>query len=446
MLLGAAPRATAQSDDETELLRQELRAALAVISRLEARVSALEAGEARGSPGDDLEAQLQGLIVPEPAPAPRTLFPSAGNPRIGVFMDTVAEAGNAQESLGQDGDRFSLREVEVDIRVAISPFADGVFITTFEDEGNGEYHTTVEEGYADVALGALLSVDTAAQLKIGRFRVPFGTNNKLHTHDLPQVDRPYAVSAQLGPEGLIGDGVEATLPLFHSENEQGLGRTTRAQFAVVNGQMFTGDESLLGEMAGGVGLGLESDAPVLVGRLSHFIELDELADLEFGASTLTDLGSNAVRTDVGSKIDPSVLGADVTLRLADDETRQGSWLFQAEAIRSQYDFGVSGTPGFPVGNDESTGYWFTAQRQTAPTVYVGLRVGQSDVLGTDGSDSLRDVSPYVTWYADEFFRLRLQGQHMWQDASGSDDQATRVFLQGTWNFGAHQPHPYWTNR
>lgn len=450
--LSLAPAATAQDGDpEVDDLTRRLEQALASIDALQRRVAALEAlrlSRAPGQPADDaLEAQLQALLVPEPSDGPRTVFPSAGNPRIGVFMDAVAEAGNAQEKLGE-GDRFSLRETEVDFRLPISPFAEGVLVTTFEDVGGGEFETHLEEGYADVALGALLDTETAAKVKVGRFRAPFGHDNRLHTHDLIQVDRPFALTQQLGGEGLIGDGVEVSLPLLHREDEEGRGSTTTATVALVNGEIFTGEESLLGELADGAGIGLDSDAPLVITRLSHFMELGELSDAEVGASWLAAPGSTAVQTDtaLAAKITPRVLGLDATLRTRDDESGAGSWLFQAEAIRSDYDFGASGVAGFPAGNDRSSGAWFTAQRQTGPSTYLGLRVGQTEVLGTDGADEILDLSPYVTWYADEFFRLRLQGQHLDLETAGGDDDVNRVFLQSTWNFGAHLPHPYWTNR
>jgi hypothetical protein len=433
-------------DRELDELRAELRAALATIATLEGRVSTLEGERTLRAAEDDLEAQLQALVMPEPAAPRRTVFPSAGNPRIGVFADAVGEFGNAEEKLGEDGDRFSLRETEVDLRLDISPFAEGVFITTFEDAGNGEFESHVEEGYATVAVGDMLDMDTTAQVKLGRFRVPFGTVNRTHTHDLPQVDRPYGFTQQLGEEGLIGDGVEATFPLYHGEGGDGLGSATTAQVALVNGEMLSGDEGLLGELADGAGLGLESDAPLVVARVSHFVELSALSDLELGASHLADVGSNSLRTDVGSKVYPSASGLDLTVRLRDDESGRGSWLFSAEAIRSDYDFAPSNAAGFPVGSDRSTGYWATVQRQLTANTYVGLRVGETDVFGTDGSDQILDVSPYVTWYADEFFRLRLQGQHLDVDSPGANESVNRVFLQSTWNFGAHNPHPYWSNR
>jgi hypothetical protein len=91
------------------------------------------------------------------------------------------------------------------------------------------------------------------------------------------------------------------------------------------------------------------------------------------------------------------------------------------------------------------GWWLTTQRQISPTVYLGLLFGKSEMLDSDARDE--SISPYVSWYADEFFRIRTQLEHL--SRSGGDDDfsdANRLLMQFTWNFGAHQPHPYWVNR
>jgi len=91
--------------------------------------------------------------------------------------------------------------------------------------------------------------------------------------------------------------------------------------------------------------------------------------------------------------------------------------------------------------------WFTVQRQTAPNWYLGLLFGVSDVLGSRAEDT--SISPYVSWYADEFFRIRAEIEHLTRDGNGSEEDisdANRLMLQFTWTFGVHQPHPYWVNR
>ncbi len=424
-------RAQTSNDELFEALRE----ALATIAALEQRVEALEAANPAQDP---LEAQLQRLIGREgSAPPRRTVFPSSLNPRIGVFMDAVATAGNVKEAPGENADRFSLRETEVDFRLPVSPFAEGVLIAAFEDAGSGEFESLIEEGYADIALGTFFDNPSASRAKLGRFRVPFGHDNKLHTHDLLQVDRPVSSSRHLGEEGLIGDGIEVTIPLGSSESDDGLGQATTLQLAVVNGEALTGEEGALGAAFDGTGVDLASDAPILVARASHFVELGERSDLEFGASYLDGVSKNAITTSTGGEVTPRMFGVDATWRQRDDESGVGSWLVSAEFLQS--DFGYRGPSVFE--GKRQRGASVTAQRQLTPSVYAGLRVGKTDELGT--GVEVKEASPYVSWYADEFFRLRVQGQHLEMDPGR---HATRVFLQASWNFGAHSTHPYWTNR
>jgi hypothetical protein len=437
--------ATAQ--DTVDNLREQLDRALAAIAELQERVARLEGERAGVEIPDDLEAQLQALLGEEPAALPSTrskVFPSAYNPRIGVFVEALAEGGNADEKLGTDGDRFSLREVEVDMTLPVSPFAEATFIAAFEDRGAGEFESRVEEAYADVSVAALTGSDTGLRLRVGRFRLSFGVDNILHTHDLPQADRPLAVTRQLGGEGLVGDGLQLTLPLSSSEARDGLISATSASLALVNGDLFTGDDALLSDIATSAGLILDSDAPLIVARATHFAELSELSDIEFGVSWLTGLGSNAVTTDVMTKVEPSLFAVDVTWRSRNDETGMGSWLVSAQSIRSEVNYHEAATPGFPTGLEQTDGYWITVQRQVAANTYWGMRLGSSEVLGTQ--DSISALSPYVSWYADEFFRVRLQAQQLRTHTSGVDATAYRGLLQLSWNFGAHKPHPYWTSR
>ena len=88
----------------------------------------------------------------------------------------------------------------------------------------------------------------------------------------------------------------------------------------------------------------------------------------------------------------------------------------------------------------------TIQRQLSPSVYLGLLYARSDELGTEDKDN--SISPYLSWYADEFFRIRWQIDRQNRDVADGPDVngAYRGIMQFTWNFGVHQPHPYWVNK
>jgi hypothetical protein len=440
LLLSAAPL---MAQDTVEELKAALERERAAREELERRLAAIESR--LGSSGiGDLELQLQGLVAPEalrPAAARAPTSKAFYNPTIGVFMDSVIDAGNFDDRLGEDTDKFSLRETEVDIRLPLAPFATGVGIFTWENGGNNEFESAIEEGYADISLGGLFDTDWETTAKLGRFRPHFGRNNQLHTHDWLQVNQPLAVRNLLGPEGLVGEGVMFQQPLLHSGETAGEGRTTNLSLALVNGELFTGEETGAGSIAEDAGDPLASDGTMAVTRLSEFVELGRLSDVEVGVSNITRLSSDALVTESGSNVDPSYWDADVTWRSRDDETGVGSWLVQLEMIRARLDDHGAGL--FMSGNRD--GWWLTTQRQLSPTTYVGLLYGKSDMLDSDARDT--SISPYVSWYADEFFRIRTQFEHLIRDGSTDDfSDANRLLLQFTWNFGAHQPHPYWVNK
>ena len=439
----SAQTQTHTQDQSLDELREQLAAERAAREALERRLSELEQRLAP-SEIDEMERRLALLVEPgglEQSGARPPSSPAFYNPAIGVFMDGVADVGNFDSRLGEDTDKFSLTETEIDLRLPISPFAAGVGVFAWENLGDNEFEAVVEEGYADIALGVLFDTGWDTTAKLGRFRPMFGRNNQLHRHDWMQVYQPLAVQNLLGAEGVIGEGAGFTVPLFHSGETAGQGQTTTMNVALVNGELFTGEENAPGSIAEDAGNPLGSDGPMAVSRLSHFIELGALSDLELGVSNITRLDDDALVADTGEEIEPSYWDADITWRSRDDETGVGSWLVQAEAIRAELDDDGAGL----FAGSRRDGWWTTVQRQLSTTVYLGLLYSESELLDGDGDQSA--VSPYLSWYADEFFRIRTQLDFLEQDGTDDDfSDAHRLLMQFTWNFGAHQPHPYWVNR
>jgi len=438
--LTISPHLSAQTNEE---LQKQLAAERAAREELERRIAELEK-RMTPSETDEMERQLQLLVEPGGLDQAATRPPSSPafyNPAIGVIMDGVADAGNFDNKLGERSDRFSLRETEIDMRLPLSPFATGVGIFTWDNEGDNEFSTSIEEGYADIALGKMFDKDWDTTAKVGRFRPLFGRNNQLHRHDWLQVYQPLAVQNLLGDEGVVGEGFMFNTPLFHSGDEPGIGRTTTLNVALVNGDLFTGTDNAPGGDADAAGDPMHSQAPMAVSRLSEFMELGTQSDVELGVSNITSLDHDTLVLDSGQEVDASYWDADVTWRRRDNESGVGSWLVQAEMISARLDDNGAGV----FLDDRRDGWWTTVQRQISPTVYLGVMYGESDTL--DSTARQTGVSPYISWYADEFFRIRTQYDHLEQDDSTNDfSDAHRISMQFTWNFGVHAPHPYWVNK
>src|SRR5262245_46676078 len=163
--------------------------------------------------------QIQMLQAPEPgeevaqaAPAPvQQTIPGALNPAISVVTNFVGRVDN-QDVLTEEGDlisdRMNVREAELDFRVPVDPYADGVLITSLESEAPGEFNVGIEEGYVNIKkLPFLDNTPLGMKFKVGRFRPLFGKVNILHTHDLPTTMRPLPIEEFLGEEGFVQQGI-----------------------------------------------------------------------------------------------------------------------------------------------------------------------------------------------------------------------------------------------
>ena len=136
---------------------------------------------------------------------------NAFNPRITVFSDFLGRLDGRRVN-NDDGvditDRFALREVEVDFRADIDPYAKGLLILAAEEESPNEFEFTVEEAYLDLhTIPGLEDVSHNLRFKGGRFRTEFGIVNLLHTHDLPWTTRPLLLTEFLGEEGDVQNGI-----------------------------------------------------------------------------------------------------------------------------------------------------------------------------------------------------------------------------------------------
>jgi hypothetical protein len=344
------------------------------------------------------------------------------NPEITAFLDMGG-------SLSTDGDnearnRFSLREAEVDLRAAVTPLADGVLVLAIGEEIEDpfgdvkiDFKFELEEGYLDVHT---LPWDLA--LRAGKFRSAFGRNNLLHIHDLPQVTRPLAVQAFLGPEGLATIGASLSW-LVPNPWDQYLELATQ----VVNAD--GGSES---PILGGPG----AANPAVLSHLKFFQDIGDTGSLELGTSFLYSRASD-------SRDDGYTLGADVTYMWRDPAASDfRSLLLQGELFWSNSDFETGS-------RNDNWGFYAFGQYQFSQNWYAGIRLDYTDLPNVEvrrSSDSAWGTSAYFSWYLAESLRLRLEYQHSERDLLGQDGSEDALLLGLTFFIGAHPPHPYWVNR
>lgn len=413
-----------QLREELQALRNRSNVDQLRIQELEERLSDLEQARAEGAQPD----------FPDPAMVPYQEPMITGgtqgnllNPQITVFLDVLGSVSN--DGSNNSLNRFSLREVEVDFRAAIAPFADGVLVAAFGEDIEQmldgsvdiESRTEVEEGYVDFH-----TLPGEFALVAGVFRNEFGRNNLLHTHDMPQVDRPLANRAFFGDEGLATAGVSVDR-LIPNPWDSYVNLTAQ----VVNSD--SGEDSpVLG--------GPNAENPAVLGHLAWFQDVGETSHFELGGSYLHG------RSGAGSTMDSNTYGVDFMFQWLDPEAADShSLLVGSEFYWSDIDVDNA----FGMFNNNSLGMYAFAQYQFDLSWYGGVRYDytefpNSDLRGPDDEDWA--ISPYISWYITEYLRLRFEYQHLERDISGSDDEEEIFFLQLTAAFGSHPPHPYWVNR
>ena len=277
------------------------------------------------------------------------------NPAITALLDMGGSWSTDEANKARN--RFTLREAEVDFRAAVSPRADGVLVIAIGEEiedpfGNVDVHFEfeLEEGYLNVHT---LPWDLA--LVAGKFRSSFGRNNLLHTHDLPQVTRPLAVQAFLGPEGLTTVGASLSW-IVPNPWDQYLELATQ----VVNADGGAESPILIGPGA---------KNPAVLSHLKLFQDVGDTGSLELGTSLLYGRAS-------GVFDDAYVLGADVTYMWRDPQRPDfRSLLLQGEFFWSRSD-SLDGL-GRIIRN-ENLGLYVFGQVQFAENWYGGVRYDYTD--------------------------------------------------------------------
>ena len=369
---------------------------------------------------DDLLFEIEGLTEEldrlEARGTQTTQRANVFNPAITVFGNFLARTDDGRVYLDDDpaeariDDGFNLREVEVDFRAAIDPWADGVLITSFESEVAGESNAGIEEGYVTLKRLPLLdSAPAGLKLKVGRFRPAFGRFNQIHLHDLPQTAYPRSLDSFLGAEGLIRDGIAGQFFLPAPGETQ----TLESSLGVFNGggTPFAPDEA-------------QSNLTIL-GNLKWFADLGRGRNLALGLSGLQN------------DTDHRLLGLDATFKWKPEQAGQwrsvllGGELFQADINQA----GLS---------SNATGFYLWSQVQFDRNLYCGVRYDRTEEISD--ADLVTDTyGAYLTYYTTEFLRLRLGLEHAESDLAAVDGRDSALF-ELNFIFGSHPTEPYWVNR
>jgi hypothetical protein len=371
--------------------------------------------------------QVQALQAPEAeaAPAaeaaPQQTIPGILNPAISVVGNFVGRADN-QDVLNEAGQRISdklnLREAEIDFRVPVDPYADGVLITSLESPFPGEFETGVEEGYVTIKKLPWISQNPLGlKIKVGRFRPAFGKINVLHTHDLPSTFRPLPIEEFLGEEGFVQQGISTD---FYIPTPWDASASMDATVQILDG--------------GDVAVSPQTDSRLsYLGHLRYFRTFPGGHDAELGWSTYFHPSGNGVGA-------ATLHGVEFLYRWKPFQRGQ----YRSFLLGAEYLFAPNTTVAEVEPSSTPKGFTAFSQWQFNSRVYAGLRYDQTDVLLNPGLQR-QSFTPYLSYYFSEFLRLRLNYEHRWSDLV-SEDGRNSVFLELNWIFGSHPPEPFWVNK
>lgn len=362
----------------------------------------LEASEGLKQVIEQLMKRIEALEQSRPAP-PAATAPESPQRASATLIPNISVIGNIQFRAGDKSaipnrGRFNFDELEVAIQDAVSPsLRYDLFLAAAKEEG---WSVGMEEGYVSASrLGPGLTG------RAGRIRTPFGKFNPLHPHQRLFVSQPSAVSAYLGPEGLISDGavLEYLLPLK--------GIFARAEM----GRWETTSEAEDGFGFGGGENGAWS------GRLWLAKEVGRDRELELGFSRYMGRGD----VDGFGRHKKAVNGADLTFRSYPGNYRR--WWLSAEALAHETR-GIGGQTKTRLG-----GFLYAAHRWNR-FWEAGLRGDYAEhAFPLDGREY--GASAFLTKYITEQTSLRLEYRYLNSTDFGS---ANGIFLQLLFGSGPHK--------
>jgi hypothetical protein len=378
--------------------------------------------------------ELESKLAQQPATNPATAF----NPTVTVIGNMLWRLDDKKVFLEGDpaepriDDTFNVREVELDLRAAIDPYADGLLVLAVEAEVPGEYEITVEEFIVTVKslpFSFWENPPLATKIRLGRMRMDLGRINKLHLHDLPQSMYGLTITDFLGEEGYVGNGIMTSSILG------GIGENDAFQ---LNLGVYQG---------GGIEVAADTRVPAVMGTVSWFGD--------FGSGHSVDVGFTGHyggTEKMGHQRHATTVSLDAMYKWK--PAKQGEWnsfLVGFQVLRSDRSFIVEEdvdldgvTDLFNSGDAQPVGMLLWGQYQLDRTWYVGARYDRSDFITDDESDHSR-ITPYVTCYLSEFLRIRASVEMTSSDLD-TEDELTTFMLELNAVFGAHPPHPFWVNR
>lgn len=430
VMMTIAPAATWSEQDGDSELRKELDAVKKQLRRVEEQMKKQEelirkltaerpataptapppsvATEEEQRKAEELKQKIEADIAEKLQPALATAnktFPSQFNPAIGFIIDTVGSYTRRNQA------NFEFRSGELGISASVDPFARGYAIINGTNDG-----IEVEE-----AAIVTTSLPYNLTVKGGRFFADFGRLSKFHDHDLPFVNRPTPLDEYVGGESQA-DGVETSwlVPLT-------------SQYVNLTGGWYN--------KMGADNDRVSNDKPrefsqfTYMGRANTYFNLADAHGVDLGVSD-----AYTPKVVVDESHSRNLLDVDLTYRytpLSQAAYRGLIWgsefLLNSENRQQNTDETEANPDVSPLfSRVNSFGMYNYLEARLTRRFYPGFMFEYTqDINGVEGA--AEGYSPYLTIWASEFQRFRLQYTRLSQPG-GDDDQ---FFVQWTVIMGSH---------
>jgi hypothetical protein len=330
---------------------------------------------------------------------------AALNPNISLGGDYYYAYGSSKSAYNTERSelswgtgRFFMREMELSFEGALDPYARGKAFIGLGDEGAG-----VEEGYI-----MLLNWPLNMNLKVGKYKMQFGTINRYHTHALPQFELPLVMTNFFSNETLRGTGIAANFLL-------------PSITAHVN-------ELDLEVVSGGADLSFTSEGRynfVYVGHLKNYWDLSRSTFFELGLSGA--LGHN----DPDETCETVIGGADLRLKWSPPERAKYRGIeWWTEAIYSHRQE--------MEGHVDSWGMFSLVQCRLGARWVCSLRLDYSQQPADNSLEEYGGAVSVEFWQS-EFVFMRLQYSHIDRNF---DEDDRRFYVQTVWAMGPHKHEAY----
>ncbi|HEV8712194.1 MAG TPA: hypothetical protein VGX03_05120 [Candidatus Binatia bacterium] len=345
-------------------------------------------------------------IRPSLAAANKT-FPSQFNPAIGLVMDNVFSSKEKERA------NFEFRSAEVGISANIDPFTRGYAILNGTPDG----FEVEEAAIVTTALPYNLTV------KGGRFFADFGRLSKFHDHNLPFVNRPVVLDRFVEGESQA-DGVEVSYlaPL--------------RQYVTLTAGMYN--------KLGGENERVDNLVPrnfsefTYLGRAATFFNFTDASSADLGLSY-----AYTPKIKIEERANRHLAGVDLTFRyLPLSQAGYRGLIWGTELLYNHENRPVGGFPEEENTGDVEEPLQFKRRNAFGLYSYVEARLTRRFYLGflvdwaqsiDPGIKSTIDYSPYLTIWASEFQRIRLQYTRF----EGPGNHENQFFAQWSIALGSH---------